>query len=409
MSYCVGRSPARRFATGGRGPKDGSAGGKYAQETQNQQAKICTDVRQRRTKNTPEKPGDDRAGRNQVIGRSVYTRARKTRTHANARQNLRQSPSTPFRGGGGHKIKTGGKMACYSPLKGFEDKENGGILFKRSKSAGAAMDVACGQCIGCRIDKSQEWAARCVHESQMHQQNSFVTLTYDDEHLPHDGSLNKKHFQLFMKKLRKHFEGQKIRYFHCGEYGEKLGRPHYHACLFGIDFSDRVPFSTTNDVITYTSDTLTKIWGKGFTTCGELNYDTAAYTARYIMKKVTGARAKDHYERITEYGEVIQLEPEYTTMSLGRKKGEGLGGSFFKKYESDFFPADECPVPGRGVYKSVPRYYEDLYKEKNPDTFREIKKRRKLFRDTHADEYTGPRLEAKYTVKKAQLSQLRRS
>lgn len=301
-------------------------------------------------------------------------------------------------------------MTCYSPLKGFEDKENGGIVFKRSSRAGAEMEVACGQCIGCRIDKSKEWAARCVHESQMHQDNSFVTLTYDDENLPHDGSLNKRHFQLFMKRLRKHFNETQIRFFHCGEYGDKLGRPHYHACLFGIDFSDRVPHSVSNDVVTYYSPTLEKIWGKGFATCGELNYQTAAYTARYIMKKVTGNRALDHYQKIDVLtGEIYQLQPEYTTMSLGRQKNDGLGARFFLKYLNDFFPADECPIPGKGVYPGVPRYYEEIYREKNPDSYAEIKKRRKLYRDTHADEYTGRRLDAKYKVKQAQLSQLPRS
>lgn len=301
-------------------------------------------------------------------------------------------------------------MTCYSPLKGFENKEEGGIVFKRSSLAGAAMEVACGQCMGCRIDRSKEWAARCVHESQMHQDNSFVTLTYDDEHLPHDGSLNKTHFQKFMKRLRKKYNETQIRYFHCGEYGDQLGRPHYHACLFGIDFSDREPHSVSNDVVTYTSETLTNLWGMGFTTCGELNYETAAYTARYIMKKITGNRALEHYQRIDPYtGEIYQLQPEYTTMSLGRKKGEGLGAGFYKKYKSDFFPSDECPIPGKGVYKSVPRYYEKLYKEENPESFEAIKRARKIYRDAHADEYTARRLEDKFKVKKAQLNQLPRS
>ena len=306
-------------------------------------------------------------------------------------------------------------MTCFYPLDATYDGDKVTIWKRGTRPATLAdgiegMQLACGQCRGCRVDKSKEWAARCVHESQMHQQNSFVTLTYDDENLPPDGSLNKRHFQLFMKRLRKHFDETQIRYFHCGEYGDKLGRPHYHACLFGVDFSDRIAHSMANDIVTYTSPTLTKIWGKGFTTCGELNYETAAYTARYIMKKITGKKALDHYQRIDLLtGEIYQLEPEYTTMSLGRKKGDGIGGSFYKKYQSDFFPADECPIPGKGVYKSVPRYYEELYKEENPESYAEIKERRKLYRDTHADEYTPARLRAKEEVKEAQLRLLPRS
>ena len=244
----------------------------------------------------------------------------------------------------------------------------------------------------------------------MHPENCFVTLTYDETNVPKDGSLNKSHFQLFMKRLRKHFEGTKIRYFHCGEYGEKLQRPHYHACLFGIDFHDRIPYSSDNDIVTDQSPTLEKIWGKGFCTVGELNYQTAAYTARYIMKKITGEKARDHYTRVNlQTGELTQLQPEYVTMSLGRKRGEGLGGSFYEKYKSDFFPADECPIPGKGVYKSVPKYYDGLLKEADPDTYAKVIERREKYRLNTAHDHTKQRLEAKHTVKQAQLSKLPRS
>ncbi len=297
-------------------------------------------------------------------------------------------------------------MTCFSPLKGFENIEEGGIVFKRSSLAGKPMEVACGQCLNCRINKSKEWAARIVHESQMHQENTFVTLTYDEKNLPSDGSLNKEHFQKFMKRLRKRHEETTIRYFHCGEYGEGLQRPHYHACIFGIDFNDRVAFSASNDVTTYVSEELTEIWGKGFTTCGDLNYQTAAYTARYIMKKVNGARAHDHYTKLNlATGELYQIQPEYITMSLK----PGIGKPFYEKFKTDFFPADECPVPGKGVYKSVPRYYEQIYANEDPDTYAEVKKRRELYRKEHENEYTHQRLMDKYKVKKAQLSQLKRS
>jgi len=300
-------------------------------------------------------------------------------------------------------------MPCYSPLKGFEDKENGGIVFKRSKNAGKEMEVSCGQCIGCRIGKSREWAARIVHESQMHQDNCFITLTYDQQNLPTDGSLNKEHFQKFMKRLRYYHEEKKIRYFHCGEYGERLSRPHYHACLFGIDFNDREPHSVTNDIVTWTSDELEKIWGKGFATVGELNYQTAAYTSRYIMKKITGARADEHYERLDENtGEIYKLQPEYVTMSLGRKRGEGIGGTFYEKYKTDFYPSDECPVPGKGVFKKPPGYYDRLLETDDPETYARVKQARNQYRDTHKDDFTTDRLYTRYKVKKAQLAQLPR-
>lgn len=243
----------------------------------------------------------------------------------------------------------------------------------------------------------------------MHQDNCFITLTYDEEHLPPDGSLNKAHFQKFMKRLRRRNEHKEIRFFHCGEYGEKLSRPHYHACLFGLDFSDRVPFGISNDVVTYVSDELTSIWGMGFTTVGNLNYETAAYTARYIMKKITGDKATEHYQHVNPLtGEIHELQPEYITMSLGREKGQGIGGSFFKKYQSDFFPRDECPVPGRGVYKSVPKYYDELYKLEHPDAYAKIKQARRSFHESQGSDFTPARLEQREKVKLAQLAQLPR-
>jgi len=180
--------------------------------------------------------------------------------------------------------------------------------------------------------------------------------------------------------------------------------------LFGIDFSDREPYSSDNGVVVDISLELEQTWGKGFCTVGELNYQTAAYTARYILKKVTGHRAEEHYERVNLLtGEIIKLEPEYVTMSLGRNRGEGIGGSFFEKYKSDFIPADETPIPGKGVFPGIPRYYESLLEETDPDTWAEIKKRRAKYHDTHTHEYTGKRLDDKYAVKKAQIAMLKRS
>jgi len=298
-------------------------------------------------------------------------------------------------------------MTCYSPLKGYENKSGGRVVFEYGPLAGESIELRCNQCIGCRIDKSKEWAARIVHESQMHQDNCFVTLTYDEENVPHDHGLNKAHFQKFMKKLRKRFNDREIRYFHCGEYGEQEGkRPHYHACIFGLDFDDRVPWSATNNVVVDVSDTLTEIWGKGHCTVGELNYQTAAYTSRYILKKITGERAERHYERVNAYtGEIHQVAPEYITMSLK----PGIGKSFYEKYESDFFPSDECPVPGKGVFPKAPKYYETIYEKQNPEQHEKIKAKRREHLLKNVDEYSTRRLTTKQKVKEAQLSQLKRN
>ena len=165
--------------------------------------------------------------------------------------------------------------------------------------------VACGQCVGCRLERSRQWAIRCVHESQMHEQNCFITLTYSDEFLPENGSLQLKHFQDFMKRLRFHVGGG-IRFFHCGEYGEENGRPHHHAIIFNHDFADKKVWKTNNGVVLYRSKILEELWPYGFATVGCVSFESAAYVARYITKKVNGDMADSHY---------LGREPEYITMS----------------------------------------------------------------------------------------------
>ena len=278
-------------------------------------------------------------------------------------------------------------------------------MFKRGSNAGEAMEVACGQCLGCRLDRSRMWAMRIVHEASLYDDNCFVTLTYDPEHLPPGGSLVKQDFQKFMKRLRKRFPSRKIRYYHCGEYGDQLDRPHYHACLFNLCFDDLEFFSENNGCSLFTSKTLQELWPYGFSTIGDLTFESAAYTARYCLKKVTGSLSHDHYLRCDEYGVAYWLEPEYTTMS----RRPGIGKDWYETYKSDVFPSDEVPVPGSGVYKKVPRYYETILASEDPEMHEEIKRLRKVFRDTHGDDYRPERLMAKYKVKRAQVGQLKRS
>ena len=301
-------------------------------------------------------------------------------------------------------------MPCYSPLKGYRNIENGGIVFKRCSVAGEKMEVACGQCLGCRLDRSRMWATRIVHESKMWRENCFITLTYDDEHLPSDGSLVKSDFQKFMKRLRKHFKDRRIRYYQCGEYGEtqdgELGRPHYHACLFNLDFPDKKLFGENQGNPLFVSETLSKIWGLGFTIIGDLTFQSAAYVARYIMKKINGHNQDSHYEKVDiKTGEVYWLLPEYTTMS----RRPGIGRDWYEKYKDDVFPSDEVPVSGIGVLPKVPRYYEEILRSESECDYEAVKLAREVFRRQHGDEYTPERLMSKYKIKKAQMGMLRRN
>ena len=130
-------------------------------------------------------------------------------------------------------------MPCFSPLDGYRSRTvnasgKRSIVFDIHEGFhDRPVSVPCGQCVGCRLEKSRQWAMRCVHEASLYDENCFITLTYDDEFLPVGGSLDKGAFPRFMKRLRKKFEPRRIRFYHAGEYGDRFGRPHYHALLFG--------------------------------------------------------------------------------------------------------------------------------------------------------------------------------
>ncbi len=269
--------------------------------------------------------------------------------------------------------------------------------------------LPCGQCIGCRLDRSRQWAIRCIHESSQYTDNCFITLTYDDEHLPHDRSLVKSHFQKFMKRLRKKYTEKKIRYYQCGEYGEAtqendfIARPHYHACIFNHDFDDRVLWREREGIRIDTSECLSNIWLQGFTTVGDVTMESAAYTARYIMKKINGKRQEQHYETTNETtGEIHNLEPEYNTMS----RRPGIGRHWFDRYISDVYPKDS--IHHKGVGQKPPKYYDSLYEIYSPDGFEKIKLDRKRKIELNKKDSTPKRLADRETVKLAQIKMLTR-
>jgi len=189
----------------------------------------------------------------------------------------------------------------------------------------------------------------------MHDDNCFVTLTYDDENLPYGETLHRPDFQKFMKRLIKN-SGQKIRLFYCGEYGDDTQRPHYHACLFGYRPSDPELFSTTGEYKLYTSPFLSKTWGLGHASFGDLTFETAAYTARYCVKKITGKNAKVHYEtQDPDTGEIIERVPEFS----GSSRRPGIGATWLQKYGSDTYDKNEVVL--RGMAMKPPRYYDNTF------------------------------------------------
>nr|QJB19027.1 MAG: replication initiator protein [Microvirus sp.] len=294
-------------------------------------------------------------------------------------------------------------MACFYPLQAFASPAVKGVkrvisfnvYDKRFQNVPPTpLSLPCGQCIGCRLQRSQHWAIRCMHELQFHQKACFITLTYNKENLPADGSLNTRDFQLFMKRLRKKF-GSGIRFFHCGEYGDKLGRPHHHAIIFGFDFDDKEFFKRTGSLSAiYRSPSLEKLWPFGFSSIGAVTYESVAYVARYVMKKVNGKNSAEHYGA---------KKPEYITMS----RNPGIAYQWFQQYHKDVFPDDFCFTNKMSKIKP-PRYYDSQFEILDPDAFFSIqqtrRKRAKALKASGA--LDAERLEAKNAIVSQRVKKL---
>jgi len=260
-------------------------------------------------------------------------------------------------------------MACYNPQPAWL-LENGSISFIERGKILKRLEMPCGHCMGCRLERTRQWAVRCTHEAQLHGiNNAFITLTYDDANVPEPPTLDYRHFQLFMKRLRK--EVGPVRFFMCGEYGDKNRRPHYHACIFGYRFPDRTYWSKSpSGAINYRSAQLEKLWPFGLSVVGDVTYQSASYIASYITKKITGDLADAHYRYISPDGVIHQLKPEFCQMSLK----PGIGADWYHKYASQLENFDHVVVNGRP--QKPPKYYDKLRKRADPLSMEEAKAQR---------------------------------
>ncbi len=261
-------------------------------------------------------------------------------------------------------------MPCFKPLEGFRSP-SGGLVFSRPHSLGLRMTVPCGQCTGCRLERSRQWAVRCMHEASLHADNCFLTLTYSDDSMPEYGSLVKSDFQKFVKRMRKRFA---FRYFHCGEYGEDTKRPHYHALLFGFDFPDKVPWRKSKGYDVWRSPILEGMWQHGNSEIGSATFESAAYVARYCVKTLQNLRFRKgsrdsylaaldaEYSRVDmDTGELVLVAPEYVTMS----RRPGIRSRWFDEFSAEVYPSDEVIV--RGVAAKPPRFYDKLLESRSPE------------------------------------------
>lgn len=284
-------------------------------------------------------------------------------------------------------------MPCLGPLTAYRSKEVNAsgkrslVFDKRASHSGIAVQIPCGQCIGCRLQHSLDWAVRCMHEKSSHEVSSFITLTYNDANLPVDGSLDYRHFQLFMKRLRERSEF-KFKFYMCGEYGDRTNRPHYHALLFGCDFSDRTFYRRTKSGDRLdTSQLLEDVWQLGFCTVGDVTFESAAYVARYITKKVTGEKAADHYMGRT---------PEFTNMS------NGIGSAWIAAHGKQTFSHDNIIINGRKA--RVPRFYDNKYEVVDSARVEAVKKLRVRKAKLRGEDLSNRRSWTREKVMKARLN-----
>jgi hypothetical protein len=272
------------------------------------------------------------------------------------------------------------QVRCFHPLDAWTHP-SGGVFFGAERKDHRPIKLRCGQCIGCRVQRSVDWAVRCMHEAQLHEFNSFVTLTYKEDDCP--VSLNYRDFQLFMKKARRRFGP--FRFYMCGEYGDQFKRPHFHACFFGFRPTDlKLWRRSSSGFQLYRSPSLEETWDHGFVEVGDVTFQSAAYIARYVCKKVTGAGAEAHYEAVDgDTGEIFQREPEFTRMSLK----PGIAMDWLRLFHRD---VEQGYVVQNGQKRKVPRFYEKYLSERKE--MEEVLCRRILAALKYADNNTPERL-----------------
>lgn len=306
-------------------------------------------------------------------------------------------------------------MGCTAPIIGYRTADGKvkmpkGELTLAHEKAGA-IGLPCGRCLDCRITRQRDWALRCQHEAQFHKHKDgssntcFLTLTYDDEHLPNDWSVDVRAWQLFAKKTRKRLGS--FRFLAVGEYGGEKLRPHYHALIFGQDFShDRVPMTDADGNPYFLSATLAKLWPQGIHHIQLMTQETVNYCCRYTIDKI---QSEEELERINPFtGEVWTVAKPFAVMSRGGRTGDGgIGSKWYKTYHKDVFPRDKIISNGREL--PVPRYYTKKLKEENEELAAIVQGQRDKFTAATAVDRTPERRHVKGKVTAAKMKLRKKS
>lgn len=301
-----------------------------------------------------------------------------------------------------------GPITAYKPAAASSDRRL--VFDKRLSHSGIAIQIPCGQCSGCRLEHSRQWAVRCMHELKSHPigtGSAMLNLTYDNEHLPYAANLSMEDYQNFMKRLRK-ITGPNLRFFGCGEYGDKHGRPHYHIIVFNYRPNDLTINKRLPDYNYYNSKLMNEVWGNGNVIVGDVSFDSCAYVARYCLKKMTGPKSNKNYAIELEDRCVIRRK-EFVTMS----RRPGLSFNYYQKYQSEILTHDKIIMNGHEM--NVPRYYDKLTEQTDfnlrnklqQSTLEKIKSKRKIKAIANFDkaDNTSRRRRTKELVRLAKLKQ----
>lgn len=249
-------------------------------------------------------------------------------------------------------------MQCFRPVDGFRRADGGFTLAARTSAEAAPMVVRCGRCLGCRVNRREEWKVRCLHEASLYSSNSFVTFTYDDGHVPPFGSVRMDDVSSAIKRLRWSVRPARFRFLAKTEYGPKTFRPHAHLLLFGLGFPDRVVVRrTASDELSYSSELLSSAWGLGFAECSDLTPRSVGYVCNHNVDKLVDIVDDEFYRRVDhETGEVVEIERE----SLRVSNRPGIGKAWVDRWEVDCFPSGFIVESGHRM--NVPRYYRKRLK-----------------------------------------------
>lgn len=335
-------------------------------------------------------------------------------------------------------------MTCFTPLQGFESQfltKNGKRQFtqnidraRRINNKLVSMSAICHKCEGCRFAYSKQMAIRIMHEAQMHNGvSSFITLTYNDDHVPKHGSLDYfGDWESFFKRLRKAISPIRIRFYMIGEYGDLNLRPHYHAIIFGYNFPDAVVWDSHRDNVLYRSPLLESLWtlpysseSLGYSSIGDVTTASAAYVARYSMKKnmglfqvegvedyvtdegviLTRPRLSQRYIRYDVHGNRIEVAPERALMS----RRPGIGKSWFDKYaEHDLYEKDYMHDSDGRIVRAT-AYYDKLFSNLDPEWMEFLKYQRQQYQLAHVDNLSPDRLFAQRELFLSKTKSLKRN